>query len=432
MAAALFILIAAFEIAFVVVRLRTRSTQRRALAIARVAAFAVLGLGLATGLVGRSLMWVPLLAWWALLAALGVRQLLRPRADQRPGTPRLVGAALGATLLAALTLFPVFVFPPSHALPSTGTQHVVTALHTYTDASRPDPYAPDGRPRAITVQFWYPAGGRPGASPLVVFSHGSLGVATSNESLFEELASHGYVVASIGHTSQAFSTTDEQGHTTLIDRGFMNQVLGTQGAGPSAEKLGLFRQWMGVRTADIQLALAEILRLAAAGEPMYAQIDPARVGLAGHSLGGSAVLAVARTTPSVKAVLSLEAPFFGDITGVEGDHYSWDPRPSTTPLLSFYSDATWGGFRDDPLYAENARVAADDNPDTYDVHLKGTGHLGLTDLSLRSPVLTRLIDGRAPTTPPVRVLGTLDTLALGFFDRYLKGEGTFAAQPEYG
>ena len=47
-------------------------------------------------------------------------------------------------------------------------------------------------------------------------------------------------------------------------------------------------------------------------------------------------------------------------------------------------------------------------------------------------MLTRLIDGRAPTTPPVRVLGTLDTLALGFFDRYLKGEGTFAAQPEYG
>ena len=74
-----------------------------------------------------------------------------------------------------------------------------------------------------TVQFWYPSDAD-GKYPLVIFSHGSFGTITSNVSLFTDLASHGYVVGSIGHTYQSFYTTDADGKTTMLDSSFMHEV----------------------------------------------------------------------------------------------------------------------------------------------------------------------------------------------------------------
>ncbi len=43
---------------------------------------------------------------------------------------------------------------------------------------------------------------------------------------------------------------------------------------------------------------------------------PARIGVMGHSLGGSAALCIGRQRPDVQAVLALESPFMCDIEGV--------------------------------------------------------------------------------------------------------------------
>ncbi len=70
-------------------------------------------------------------------------------------------------------------------------------------ASRPS--RPTAGNRQVNVEFWYPSDGG-GKYPLVVFSHGALGIKTSNTSTFIELASHGYVVCSIDHPYQALFT----------------------------------------------------------------------------------------------------------------------------------------------------------------------------------------------------------------------------------
>lgn len=75
---------------------------------------------------------------------------------------------------------------------------MVTAKYTWTNNSRGDEFSKSGENRVLTVEFWYPQNADKTYPPLVVFSHGAFGFSGSNYSTFAELASNGYVVASIG------------------------------------------------------------------------------------------------------------------------------------------------------------------------------------------------------------------------------------------
>jgi predicted dienelactone hydrolase len=106
---------------------------------------------------------------------------------------------------------------------TTGEYQVLTQTYTYTDKNRVESYTDTGKNRKLNVQLWYPDN-LDETVPLIVFSHGGLGVKSSNESLYNELASHGYIVCSIDHTYQSFYSTDEDGDTTWIDLGYMQDV----------------------------------------------------------------------------------------------------------------------------------------------------------------------------------------------------------------
>src|SRR5215467_11610773 len=142
-------------------------------------------------------------------------------------------AALRAPLLAAAS-----VTSPT----PTGPSIVGTRLMQLLDSSRRDPYASNGTNRELLMRFWYPAslseGCKPaeytsprvwsyfsesigvrlpvvttnscidapvadGEHPIVVFTHGYTGTFTDYTFLFEDLASHGYVIASVDHTYEA-------------------------------------------------------------------------------------------------------------------------------------------------------------------------------------------------------------------------------------
>src|SRR5262249_10051558 len=127
------------------------------------------------------------------------------------------------------------------AVPSpTGSSTVGTRVMRLVDSKRADPFLENGTKRQGMVRFWYPAAsldqactlaecppsgvwiyfsqllGLPlpavttnscldapvsdGAHPVVVFSHGYTGTFTDYTFIFEDLASRGYVVASVDHT----------------------------------------------------------------------------------------------------------------------------------------------------------------------------------------------------------------------------------------
>lgn len=134
-------------------------------------------------------------------------------------------------------------------------------------------------------------------------------------------------------------------------------------------------------------------------------------------------MGIGRTRDDVGAVVALESPFMCDIVGVENGQFVWDEETYPVPVLNIYSDGSWSRLDELPQYAANARLLADTKAVSYNVHMRGAGHLSLTDLALTSPLLTRILNGRKAVTDAEYCLTTIGRLALEFFDCYLKGIG---------
>ena len=328
-----------------------------------------------------------------------------------------------------VALLPAIVFPEYEPLPVTGGYSVASEVYHVTDESRSEPYGNESQPRALTIEFWYPEQEK-GAYPLIVFSHGSFGIRTSNETLFRELASHGYVVCSIDHTYQCFYTELETGETVWMDSDYVNEIRTEDAKANKRESLRLYRKWMGTRVADIHFVINTVVSRAKENpaDTVYGLINTKKIGVIGHSLGGAAVLGVGRQRGDVGAVIALEAPLLCDILGVEQESFVVDASEYPVPLLNIYSDDAWGNLEAWPQYAGNARLLLGADAQTHNLHIEGAGHLSLTDLSLSSPVLTRVLNGREPSIGVEECLQTINQACLSFFDCYLKKSGVYSAE----
>src|SRR5690606_7170447 len=161
-------------------------------------------------------------------------------------------------------------------------------------------------PRSLTVQVWFPTEDEftsPGGHPLVVFSHGATGLRVSNESLLRELASHGYVAASIDHTHHSLYATDEAGRRTFVDLGYLSDVGREDLRTVKQRSFELYLGWLTLRTADTSFAIDRRLTEASLVDVPRGRglIDATSIGLLGHSLGGSAAVAVGRLRSDVGA-----------------------------------------------------------------------------------------------------------------------------------
>ncbi len=143
----------------------------------------------------------------------------------------------------------------------------------------------DANERPVALDIWFPAQGVAEARhnygisegsvaseatvagdhlPLVLLSHGAMGAASNYSWIAEALARHGYVVAGVSHfgESPAF--------------------------GPATVKPATVSHF-GDRTRDFNVALAYVL----AQPALSGHIDANRIGLLGHSSGGTTVMMLA-------------------------------------------------------------------------------------------------------------------------------------------
>lgn len=333
----------------------------------------------------------------------------------------VLGGLVAALALGYLWCSPAWDYPAV-----TGPYGVARMDAAYIDESRAEPYESDGSARWLNVSFWYPeeyAGGD-NTCPLVVFSHGSFGTRESNVVQYRELASHGYVVCAIEHTYQSLGTTGPDGERAGLDSGYRRQLMRSNDDTPEqrTELTELFREWMSVRTADIGFVLDTVISRADAGEGgVYRLVDTSRIGLMGHSMGGAAALAVGRMRDDVSAVIALEAPFMGDVQGVDasGD-FVWDAAPYPVPLLSVYTSSAWPILDTSPQYAQNSAVLRDNRADTQDIFLEGAGHMTLTDLVYAMPPLC-LLFGQNLFFDADKYEADINAAYVEFLDEYLKG-----------
>ena len=327
-----------------------------------------------------------------------------------------------AVLLAFAAALILLLFPPHEALAPTGLYPVATLRYTYTDEHRVEPYSNSGENRRVNVVLWYPEGADIGEIfPLVVFSHGGLGTEGSNESLYLELASHGYVVCSIGHPYHALWTKDEDGQVTFVSREYFKDIQQEDAKSDKEQSYRFYQEWMEIRTDDINFVIDTILMNATNNnDGVYALIDVTKIGVIGHSLGGSAALAVPRQREDVDAVIALESPFLYDIVGVENEEFIWIDQPYPIPVLNMYSDDSWEHLSEWEQYSRNYDFVSNAPETVFNLYLPGRGHFSMTDLSLASPLLVRLLEGGKPIQDSEGYIKAINKACLVFFDHYLK------------
>jgi len=369
--------------------------------------------------------------------------------------------------------------PDAPELPRpTGTHRTGTAILHLVDASRGDPVSKrPHRQREIMVQVWYPAAVTEGQKtapyipnpvvietmkkekyylqtasvldswrrvdthsvldapvdggaalyPLLIFSPG-LGVSRSNyTALSEELASHGFVVACVDHPYN--------GVTVLPDGRVLSIAQYPADEGEEA-------------TANLIRALAEdasfvVDHLTSGGDQETAwiaqHVDPARIGILGHSNGGAVALEAALRDERFRASADLDGGPFGSVSekGIGKPSLILRSQP-------IYSDedlkkkgrtrqqwenmgkdieATWQG-----ILLKQPKIPA------YTASILGTGHMSFSDAPFVMPdTITRfggrIIDAR-------RGFEIMSLYIRAFFGQVLEGtpstllEGPSRQNPE--
>jgi dienelactone hydrolase len=187
-----------------------------------------------------------------------------------------------------------------------------------------------------------------GAYPVVVFTHAYTGMFTDYTFLFEDLASRGYVVGSIGHTYESTAVSFPDGR-------FARSVLGTLlTTAPIDERtISLVES---VRLEDVSFVVDELARLNARSDsPLAGHLDTASIAIAGHSLGGLTALQAITREPRIRAAVVLDG------VAIDGDTWLTD-----TPVLvldagreqwSADERQLWGRLRG-PRFAINLKDAA--------------------------------------------------------------------------
>ena len=379
-----------------------------------------------------SFRFIPLMLW--LTGRLLVNGFLLLKKKKRPFKKVKAGIRYTTAVFTLfLSLVPLLLFPPFDPLEASGSYEVETKKFTYTDQSRMDPFSDERAPRKVTVDYYYPKTGN-GKFPLILFSHGAFGFSGSNFSTFQELASHGYIVGSISHTSHAFFTVDTKRTLTLADQDFLQKAVEINGLKDTSREEEVFhitKDWMKLRTEDTHFLLDTILsesRSSAPGLP-FSLLDSDAIGLFGHSLGGASSAETARERNDVDAVIVLDGTMLGEEVDFKDGHVVLNDTPYPVPLLNVYAEDHYEGAmvtqgdKYDNFYA-SARAL-----DARETVFRGTGHLNFTDLPLFSPILAEKL-GIGPADARSAIV-TMNEIVLEFFNSYLKNEGTPQIEKEY-
>lgn len=324
------------------------------------------------------------------------------------------------TITIVLITCAVILFPNFNSIQTTGKYSYTSRVMELTDTSRIEEYKNDGSPRKLSVLVYYAHENETASRscPLIVFSHGGISMKTSNLSLYKELASHGYVVVSIDHTYHALNT-EIDGEKIYIDSAYMRELLKEDSHSDIENSFACYQKWMKLRTDDINFVIDTFIEKSMDdSNSFYQLIDADRIGIAGHSLGGSAALGVARQRNDIKAVIALESPYMCDITGVDGNDFKWNTEPYQCAVMNIYSDSGYPLIDTDNKYVQNKNHLYNNGNIQY-YYIKGSNHYTLTDLVRTSPILCVLLGGGYEKSG-YDTLEFINKKCLDFFDQYLR------------
>jgi predicted dienelactone hydrolase len=339
-------------------------------------------------------------------------------------------SGIGNVFLLATAIVPAIIFPQFKPVEATGDYAVKTVSYTLTDPDRIETFSDNGENRKVTIQFWYPENAKE-QLPLVVFSHGAFGFRGSDASTYENLASNGYVVCSIDHTYHSFFTKQTDGAMVIANTEFINNAMAAQNDDFDDQKtFDLTHEWLNLRLGDVNLVMNDILANVEelSTDEVYQLINPEKIGLFGHSLGGATAAELGRERADIDAVIVIDGTMFGEEIGFENGQSILNSNPYPVPLLNIYNEEH---YIEATQNAENYSnlVATANATDARQVVVMGSGHLNFTDLPMFSPFLAGLLGtGEVDSRYCIE---TMNQIVLDYFDYYLKEAKELNLQDEY-
>lgn len=240
----------------------------------------------------------------------------------------------------------------------------------------------------LEVAVWMPAGNVPRPMPAIVFSHGYRGCNTQSSFLMRALADKGYVVLAPNHRDAACTRSNR--------------------AKPAELRFDKPGAWNEHSYEDRRDDLAKLLDALQKEVPWSSLVDKAKLGLAGHSLGGYTVIGLAGGWESwkrkdVKAVLAM-SPFVEPFIR----HGALDRIDAAVMYQGGTADLTITPSLRRPAGAYDKTPAP-----VYFVELKQASHLAWTDL-----------------VPKVQA--TVVHYAIAFFDAQLRGAAPAPLRERFG
>jgi pimeloyl-ACP methyl ester carboxylesterase len=332
---------------------------------------------------------------------------------------------------------------PEHTLPAfTGPHSVGVRFFAWIDEARVETASPNETDyREVAVQVWYPAtvestarsalytpelkemlsasanlppgeqkfvkahevlgntatNSVPGAKilesvrpwPVILFSPGGNVSRHSQTALAERLASQGFVFVSMSHPYSTMDVAPVSGFSMSIDWGLDQE--------DDQAALTADNHLAEVLAGDAAFVLRQLRNLGEDHDPFKGTLDLSKVGIAGHSRGGTTVGRACASNPDIVACAVIDniGPDREQKTGV---------KPPFLTLRSSWDEERIAILHD---YLNRTGSVA------YDVELAGSNHFSCTDLPLF------MHDLRVDGIEPADGIDACAKILASFFDAYL-------------
>jgi hypothetical protein len=425
---------------------------------------------------------IPAYAFTAILFLIALKKVFTDKIerikDLSPGKKILrLSAAFLTFLLLILTLIPPLALPVFKLPQPSGPLSVGSAMLYFIDTTRLDFYSLEkNKYRELSVRVWYPAlpdnhkkrlpymqadearymaihlkapayflihfkliqtdsylNAKPlqGHFPIIFYSPS--GSMVDNTALFQELASNGYIVFSVGHPYWNAFYYDDQGQVIPFDGDnvhykaiweeensslvikIKDEITSATDIQYKKEAQQKLNKYMPEEVADIRLwsedlsfLLNQLKDQALNRGTFFDYIDSANVGAIGFSKGGAAAGQFCVSDVRCKAGINLSGFMFGD--AVE--------KSFTRPFMIMESIEPWCTNCNPicDLFYENSISTA------YMVRIKEARHANFTDWSLMGGLMK--LDGSLGPINGERFLQIQNEYVLAFFNQHLKGESS--------
>ncbi|MEV4611428.1 Tat pathway signal protein [Kitasatospora sp. NPDC049258] len=318
-------------------------------------------------------------------------------------------------------------YPAARTAGHPAEPYMLAAAAAHFDAVTADDYlrlgVPPGRAdwAGTRTQAWQdaPVATERGGRPVLLYSPGLGEPRTWGTTLVADLAARGYVVVTVDHTYEAPEVQFPDGSlATMVAPGDPDPFI---------------RKALAIRVEDTRFVLDQLRLLAAGRNPdadgrrlpagLGGALDLSRVGMFGHSMGGTAAALAMDADPRIDAGIDLD----GNLTNFDGSLMPVAEHGLDRPFLLLGKDGEtdtgpgWQAFRDHtPGW-------------TRQLTLLGSEHASFTDAEALIPQLGLDPAVRAAdigTIDPADAIRTTEAYLAGYFDRWLRGScGTLLDGP---